>query len=240
MWLIAEYTATTLFTLKPATATASGGKTLLVPTPFAVKMALLDVVCRLEGQAVAEHAWETWLATLRVALRPAQEVVINNTFIRILKPRRNPARPGTQHAGSFQPTISYREYAQLVGPFGIALQVSGKNMTVALARWLLNVNYLGKRGSFIQIQDIPHLLDALPEDFIAVGGGLSQGTLIDSLLVQLDDVGEGMTFDHANIYSGKRIRLGEQRVLRHVALPYRLISSSRGYSYYQLVDGADE
>ena len=239
MWLIAEYAATTLFTLKPATATASGGKTLLVPTPFAIKMALLDVACRLEGQPAAERAWDTWLAELRVALRPAQAVVVNNTFIKILKPRRNPAQPGTQHAGFFQQTISYREYAQLVGPFGIALEASDEDMAAALARWLVNVNYLGKRGSFVQIQDVPYLADRLPVDFIAVGGELSQGILIDALLTQLDDVGEGMTFDRANIYSGKRIQLGKQRILHHIALPYRLVSSSRGYSHYQL-DGAVE
>jgi hypothetical protein len=239
MWLIAEYAATTLFTLKPATATASGGKTLLVPTPFAVKMALLDVACRLEGQAAAGHIWEAWLAELRVALRPARTAVVNNTFIKILKPRRNPAQPGTQHAGFFQQTITYREYAQLVGPFGIALEVDSENMAAALARWLLNINYLGKRGSFVQLQEVPYLADTLPEYFIAVGGELSQSILIDALLTQLDDVGEGMSFDHANIYSGKRIQLGKQRILHHVALPYRLVSSSRGYSHYQL-DGTIE
>ncbi|MCZ7554492.1 MAG: hypothetical protein M5U05_18250 [Anaerolineales bacterium] len=67
---MAEYEASALFTLKPATATASGGKTLLVPTPFAIKMALLDAACRLEGQAAAEEAWG-WLGNLTVALRPA-------------------------------------------------------------------------------------------------------------------------------------------------------------------------
>lgn len=49
MWVSAEYEATALFTLKPALATSSGGKTLLVPTPYSIKMALLDVACRLEG-----------------------------------------------------------------------------------------------------------------------------------------------------------------------------------------------
>ncbi len=233
MWLIAEYEATTFFSLKPATATASGGKTLIVPTPFALKMALLDVVCRLEGRDIAAQVWDDWLAGVQIALRPAQAVVVNNTFIKILKPRRNPAEPGTQHAGYFQQTISYREYAQLVGPFAVALEVEREDQAGWLARWLLNVNYLGKRGSFIQLQSAPYLFDALPEDFLEVDGQIV-GMPLDALLTQLDDVGEGMTFAHADIYSGKPIQLGKQRVLRHVALPYRLVSSSRGYSYYQL------
>lgn len=233
MWLIAEYEATTLFSLKPATSTASGGKTLLVPTPFAIKMALLDVICRLEGQAIAEQEWDAWLGELTVALRPAPAVVVNNTFIKILKPRRNPARPGTQHAGYFQQTISYREYAQLAGPFGIALAVPNNEIAGWLARYLVNVNYLGKRGSFVQIKDVPVVVDDLPSEFISVNGQLGEMALND-VLTQLDDVGQGMTFEHANIYSGKGVQLGKQRILYHVALPYHLIASSRGYSYYQL------
>jgi len=232
MWLIDEYEATALFSLKPATATASGGKTLIVPTPFAIKMALLDVICRLEGRPTAEQVWESWLAGLRVALRPAQAVVVNNTFIKILKPRRNPAEPGSQNAGYFQQTITYREYAQLVGPFAIGLEVDDEDTAGWLARWLLNVNYLGKRGSFIQLRKEPDLIAELPDDFVIVDGQIDRMPL-DALLTQLDDVGEGMTFAHADIYSGKPIRLGVQRVLHHVALPYRLVSSSRGYSYYR-------
>ena len=40
-WLILHYQPT-VFSLKPARATSTVGKTLLVPTPYAVKMALLD------------------------------------------------------------------------------------------------------------------------------------------------------------------------------------------------------
>ena len=234
MWIIADYEATTLFSLKPATATVSGGKTLLVPTPFAIKMALLDVVCRLEGQASGERIWDRWLAGLRVALRPAEAVVVNHTVIKLLKPRRHPARPGTQHAGYFQQTISYREYAQLVGSLGIALEADQDAETGRLAQWLLRINYLGKRGSFFQLQAAPRASEALPAGFIVVSRDMDTMSL-DALLTQLDDVGEGLTFARANIYSPLGIRVGKQRALRQVALPYRLVSSSRGYSYYRLV-----
>lgn len=233
MWLVAEYEASALFTLKPATATASGGKTLLVPTPFAIKMALLDAACRLEGQPAAEAAW-AWLGSLTVALRPAPTVVVNNTFTKVLKPRRGGARPGSRHAGYFQQTINYREYAHLDGPFAIALQLSHDADADRLARWLAHVNYLGKRGSFIQLQGVPEIVDELPESFVVVDGRLGDFTL-DAMLTQLDDVGQELSFTRASIYSGERITLGKHRVLHHVALPYRLVASSRGYSHYELV-----
>ncbi len=232
MWVIAEYEATTLFTLKPALATTSGGRTLLVPTPYAIKMALLDIVCRLEGQSVAEVIWEDWLREIMVALRPAQAVVVNNTFTKVLRPRRNPAELGSQHAGYFQKTIAYREYAYLSGPFALALQVETSAQAEQLARWLLNVNYLGKRGSFIQIMQPPQAADDLPHDFIMVDGQIA-GFDLDSVLTQLDDVGDNVTFSRASIYTHERITLGKERVLRHIALPYRLVASSRSYSHYQ-------
>jgi hypothetical protein len=55
---------------------------------------------------------------------------------------------------------------------------------------------------------------------------------INALLTQLDDVGDDMTFSRVSIYTNDKITLGKHRVLRHLALPYRLAASSRGYSHY--------
>jgi hypothetical protein len=235
MWVAADYESTALFTLKPATATSSGGRTLPVPTPFAVKMALLDVACRVLGVKAAQTDWP-WLNACRVALRPAARLVVNNTFIKVLRPRRNPAEPGTPDAGFFQRTITYREYAYLDGAFGLALEVGDEAQAVRLGEWLTCLNYLGKRGGFIQLLGIPLLLDSLDNRYVVVGEALT-GFDMNSLLMQLDDTTERMTFDRANIYSGKNITLGKERVLHHVALPYRLVQSSRGYSFYELAEG---
>ncbi|MCB9436491.1 MAG: hypothetical protein H6673_05780 [Anaerolineales bacterium] len=233
MWVFAEYEATTLFSLKPASATASGGKTLLVPTPFAIKMALVDALCRLEGAAVAQIEWK-WLRQVTIALKPAPAVVVNNTFIKVLKPRRNPAEPGSMDAGYFGRTITYREYAQLVGAFGIAFQVETMEQAEKLALLLWNINYLGKRGSFIQAVRPPDWHDTLPQAYIPVTTQPSFD--IRAILTQLDDVGEEVAFEYIDIYSDKKnIQLGKQRILHHVALPYQLVSSSRGYSYYQVI-----
>ena len=42
-----------------------------------------------------------------------------------------------------------------------------------------------------------------------------------------------MTFEHADIYSNKRITLGKERILRHIVLPYTLTRSSRSFSLYE-------
>lgn len=229
MWVAAIYQSTSLFSLKPATATASGGRTLLVPTPYAVKMALLDVACRLIGQDVAAEAWDNWLGGASVALLPAAEVVVNNTFIRILRPPKRP-KPGQP----FQRTIAYREYAQLAGDFGIAVNVETEEQAHLAARWFAHVNYLGKRGSFIQLQQPPDILNELPADWLVIGQALTDGFALDAVLTQLDDTGEKATFEIVSIYSGKRMTMGKHRVLHHVALPYERVRSSRGYTHYRL------
>src|SRR3972149_6387150 len=45
-WLIAEYAPTALFSLKASFATSSVGRTLVVATPYAVKMAFVDAAFR--------------------------------------------------------------------------------------------------------------------------------------------------------------------------------------------------
>ncbi len=229
MWIGAIYQSTSLFSLKPATATASGGRTLLVPTPYAIKMALLDVACRLIGQEAAGEVWDAWLGSRRVALNPAADVVVNNTFIRILRPPKSPT-PGQP----FQRTIAYREYAQIAGDFGIALEVEDDEQADTLERWFAHINYIGKRGSFVQLQKHPERFDQPSDDWLVIGESLADGFALDATLTQLDDTGDDATFEVVNIYSSKNIRLGKHRVLHHVALPYQRVRSSRGYTHYQL------
>ena len=65
MWHIAKYEATSLFSLRPYNATTSGGKTLVTPTPFAFKMALLDVAIRTYGFQIGQ---KSFLLNQKIAL----------------------------------------------------------------------------------------------------------------------------------------------------------------------------
>ena len=161
MWVVAEYEAVTLFSLRLSSATASGGKTLLVPTPFALKMALLDAACRALGVGEAERWWPA-VRDMRVALQPSGKAVVTNLFQKVLRPRRNAVPHYEPDAGPFQRTIGYREYVQLVGPMGIAFEVTDGGLTERLRDLLVHVTYLGKRGSFMQVRALPRQADLLP------------------------------------------------------------------------------
>ncbi len=232
MWCIAEYEAVTLFSLKLSTATASGGKTLLVPTPYAIKMALLDAACRTVGVARAEQWWPV-IRDLHVSLRPSTQAVVTNLFQKVLRLRRNPASMVEPDAGPFQKTIGYREYVQLVGPLGVALGWDGSEPCDWLCGLLMNVSYLGKRGSFMQLMALPRQEDAIPPGFVQTTVEPT-AFAVNGTLQPLDDCTPKLTFAKANIYGREKVQMGKERITRLIVLPYRLARSSKSYSLYEL------
>src|SRR5438128_7988058 len=93
MWLTAVYHQVSLFSLKPSDATSTGGRSLLVPTPFSIKMALLDVALRLYGEGRGSTLFPL-IRDLGVAFSLPPQIVVNNCFVRIHKPRRSKGSAG--------------------------------------------------------------------------------------------------------------------------------------------------
>src|SRR2546421_9228349 len=87
MWATAVFHKVSLFSLKPADTTSTGGRSLLIPTPFSIKMALLDVALRAYGVSAGAELFPT-IRDLAIAMSLPQRIIVNNCFVRILKPRR--------------------------------------------------------------------------------------------------------------------------------------------------------
>jgi len=243
MWIVARYLPVAPFSLKTAAATASGGKTLLVPTPYAIKMALLDVAIRTAGVAEGERMFPL-LRDLAIWLEAPTDLVVMKGFAkiqRLLKDRGNEEKAQEAQARGhwpMQPTIAYREYTFYRDAFQLAFTLPDGAPPSELQRLLLGVNYLGKRGGFIQIMDPPRQMEQLPEGrFIELTPDTMKSYRSNGTLQILDDCGSTLTFQRANIYSSERITLGKERILRHVVLPYQLKRSSRSYSWYEYIEG---
>lgn len=238
MWTMAEFDPTALFSLRPANATVSGGKTLITPTPFAVKMALLDVAIRTSGREAGE-TWFPRLRDLKIAIRLPERVTVINTFVKILRPHKSGPRDtyGTGLLGPMGPTIAYRELVQFSGSLVVAVIPPGDDgPSEPLIELLAQVNYFGKRGSFMQFQGA-QVVEELPLDFTVLNPSSDEPFQANGLLQLLDDCGPKMTFEHADIYSGKKISVDKPtgRILRSVVLPYRLARASRGFSLYERI-----
>ncbi len=242
-WIIARYQPTSLFSLKHGDATSTGAKSLLVPTPFAIRMALLDAAIRTEGIAAGQSAFER-IKSLQLALRPPAHAAVTSTFVKVLKParedkdekkRKNPDQ-------KMQQTIAFREYVHLAGELALAFG-GHPDALAAVEPWLRQVNYFGKRGSFYQLLAPPEQADALPAGFLhfppaqASSGGLPRRFPL-GLIQRVDEWGQALTFDAVNIYNcaqkrAQKIELGKERLRVNVILAYELIRASRGMALYR-------
>ena len=237
MWLIAEYQSVTLFSFRSGMATSSGAKTLFLPTPFAIRTALLDAAIRTSGLAAGSKTFD-WIKGLSIAVRPPKRVVVTNLFAKILKPTRK-----EKPEQAMDRTIAFREYAQLEGTVALAFNVA-EERAHELTMLLAQINYFGKRGSFFQLMTAPYKVRELPESFIPLDGIYIQGNqvkgqwpkvFVAGLIQIMDDWGESLTFDKVNIYTNEKIVMGKDRVRKSIVLPYRLIRSSKGFSYYERI-----
>ena len=243
MGTVAEYQPTSLFSLRPYTATTSGGKSLIVPTPFAIKMALLDAAIRSRGVEQGRGIFAA-LRDLQIAVRLPPQIVVNNTFTKILRLKEIKTKASEKEAAMgramteqqwpFQRTIAFREYVQFGGPLGLAFQGMAPESWTPL---LVQVNYLGKRGGFMQLLHPPSVMAELPGGTTlltqGIGGSFQLGTL-----QMVDDCGPSLTFERANVFDpGARIRPNQDRVFHHIVLPYHLARSSKSYSLYERIEG---
>ncbi len=242
MWLIAHYLPVSFFSLRPAGATSSGGQTLLVPTPFAIKMALLSAAIRSRGRQEGERLFP-FLRDLALSLEPPEDLIIVKSFGKIrreLKDKSNAekaARARERKEYPFQPTIAYREYVNYRGSLRLACELPQESpLAPLLPELLMQLNYLGKRGGFFQITE-PPVSSAEPPagQFIPLTAPQQQAFPAAGTLQILDDCGPGLTFSRANIYESERIVPHRDRLLRHIVLPYRLWRSSRAYSWYRRI-----
>ncbi len=222
-WLVATYEPTAMFSLKDSQATSAAGKSLLVPSPYAVKTALIDVAVNWQGVAFAQEVFG-WLRTLSVRSSPPEWACVTNAFVKVQRPPKMP-EPGNP----FKPTVAFREYIQFRGELRLAFEVSklGDSERQTLADLLLRLNMLGKRGGFIQwlgLEEQPEL-DAA---FVTHTGD-PRTTLSGAVMHYLDDYGPKMSWDKLSTFTADK----PDRVVVSALVPYRLVRSSKRSTLYQ-------
>lgn len=238
LWLEATYQPTTLFSLRPSWATSTGGKSLLLPSPYAIKMALLDVALITSGQDAGKKAWP-WLSTLSIAIDLPSQIVVTNLFSRILRQKEIKSKASEKDAAiskaqeqmqwPYQNTIAFREYVYYAEPLRLAFGLEQTEQADQLRNWLCQINYLGKRGGFVQLLTPPTIL---PDCEVFLSLTEEQTTFAPGgVIQQLDDCGPKMTFAQADIYDSK----SANRQVRHIVIPYRLTKSSKSYSLYDRI-----
>jgi hypothetical protein len=251
MWLAASFRPTSAFSLRSSTTTSSGGRTNLVPTMYAVKMALIDAAYRAgeDGAGVFPLVRD-----VPIRFQPPEHAVVTNTFVKILREARAPSSAKTgiaetpaetdtlavtqpeaeESTATYTASVGFRELCHFVGNLTVAfdlraLSTDGRNRIEGL---LPVVNYFGKRSSFFQLDNVQEVAE-LDSTFSFVVGEQGNSFPSNMLIQYLDDMGPKATFGAINTYSAQSAKVQRDRILVPVALPYRRVASSRGYTAYE-------
>jgi hypothetical protein len=219
--------------------TNKGGKTLLTPTQYATKMALIDACFRKESGVTARDLAIRVFNVIKarnICFRPPPQAVVQNTFIKILDIERDGTLP-------FKQTIAYREFVIFSGgELEVALDATGiESPELPLIENLFwHVNSIGKRGSFWQCVDVRQEHSELRPGFTATITGELHRPESFGVVQLLDDFGEDLCsdrngFNRISTYGEGTINLDKHRVFAPSAIPYRRRSAGKRFTWYDRV-----
>lgn len=222
MWLIAEYLPTSLFSLRASNATNAAAKTLLLPSPYCVKMALLDASYRRDGIPATEARFE-WIRGLAIRFEVPEHAVVNTCFVKIHK----------WNGAQWGDTFALREYVFYDGTLKIAFasKTLGEEWREQLPRLLPHINQLGKRGCFMQLLGAPEMFgEDLPSSFATP---ISQNGLRGGVVLQpLDEMKEDAPLAKVNNFTLGSVSRKDIRQNVATAVPYQRRATSRSFSYF--------
>lgn len=229
-WLTVSYQPVSLFSLKRSDATSMAAKSNLVPTPYAIKMALLKVLLESQGNLHEEdfERWIedqfTWIRGLKISIQPPEQLVVNRNGYKLRYYDQT-----ADKADKNRPTIPmqdgfvFREWLYLEGNLQICCGPTAR--LADLKNLFSQINYFGKRGCFFQY--LPDATQETPE-------AQFQHIADDGFTVQpMDDLGEKTTFSKINPFSNERANIDKDRVIKPGFLPLQLVATSARYDLYK-------
>jgi len=211
----AIYKPTTLFSLRDSNSTSSGAKSLLLPSPYAIKMAFLSQAISLGGENFNDNKERfEFVRDANIAYYINGNFCINNCFVKIQKQRDNEP---------FKSTVSFREYVFLDNDIEIIFDVNSSEAITFMKQYLHTINYFGKRGCFFQFINYNNN-PSIPNVEIFDIRKLSYG-----ILQEYDDFNNKLTFDNVNSYSEAKTN----REKKLLVLPLESKFSSKSFTSYK-------
>lgn len=231
MWLEIKYKPTTLFSLKMSSATSSAGKSLISPSPYAVKMALLNAIITYDSLEKAKEKFEL-IRDLEMRFALSNRIVVNNCLIKIAKDN-DKVSPAIKKISPFKSTIAFREYIFIDNEIKIAVNIKdSENLFVQsdldfLKKWFMHINYFGKRGCFFQFISTEKINELSDEYSNILEEGISAG-----IMFPVDDVDSDASFENMNNYNHKTKGKRVQQI--HI-FPFRQERSDKNFTFYKKI-----
>jgi len=229
-----RYASISLFSLKNSRATSTAGKTLLTPTPYAVKMAVLDAALR-HGLIHSPGDLVRWLAAASVRIGVPQHACVTGTIQSVRQETRDVERKRKPNSPPYRGTIAFREVVHLQGALGLAFDL--KTCPPELVPLLLEaapaINYFGKRGSFFQYLSGARQR-ALDPSFTQPVAAIDSAASAEGQRTMLDEFGAGATFDALNSFAATEARRDVDRKFVETMVPLVVHNAGPGFVHYSL------
>lgn len=210
------YQPTNLFSLKESNSTNSGAKSVLIPSPYSIKMALFNQAITIDGKEIFEEKKSKEFAFIKdakIKYRVLGSFCVNNCFVTIQSLR----------DGTYRGKPSFREYIYLSDNIEIIFDVKDEEAKQFLQKYLHRINYFGKRGCFFQFvgyRDNPGEPNVKEFDVSDFTPGILQ---------EYDDISTKALFKNVDNFDSA----SAQREKRILVIPVRNINSSKSYTHFR-------
>lgn len=222
-WTIFRYRPTALFSLKTSRATSTVGRTLLIPTPYAIKMAFLDAGLR-SGLLPNAEAFVAACRNMMVRVAAPEQACVTGTIQKI---RQEPKKPSSEQ--SYISNIALREVVFFEGTLLVAFESIRAAPEIPVIAPV--VNYFGKRGSFFQFEGSEERAEL--DDTFAIPTNAPGPIASRCHLATLDDFGPESTFDALNSYSSTPMKRGRDRIWIESVVPLGVYNVGPGFVHYR-------
>ncbi len=208
------YQPTNLFSLKESNSTNSGAKSLLIPSPYAIKMALFNQAITIDGKEIFEEKNSkefTFIKDAKISYRVSGSFCVNNCFVTIQSLR----------DGIFRGKPSFREYVYLSDNIEIIFNIKDVDAKLYMQKYLHRINYFGKRGCFFQFvgyKDSPSKPNVKEFDI---------SNFVPGILQEYDDISQQAHFKNIDNYNAANAK----RDKKLLVIPVRNLNSSKSYSH---------
>jgi len=213
----AIYKPTNLFSLKDSNFTNSGAKSLFLPSPYSIKMAIFNQAITIDGFDIFEQKKGVELSYIRdtkISYYIEGSFCVNNTFVTIQSMR----------DGKYRGKPSFREYLYLNSNIELIFEVKNESTMNYLKKYLYKINYFGKRGSFFQFvkyKDNPHFPNV---------NNFHASTISAGVIQEYDDMSPEAKFENINNYDSKTAKRNKMLLV----IPVSNISSSKSFTHYRV------
>lgn len=214
----AIYQPTNLFSLKESNSTNSGAKSLLIPSPYAIKMALFNQAITIDGKDIFEEKKSkefSYIKDATIEYRVSGSFCVNNCFVTIQSLR----------DGTYRAKPSFREYIYLSDNIEIIFDVKSEEAKQYLQNYLHRINYFGKRGCFFQFigyRDNPGEPNVKEFDTSDFSPGILQ---------EFDDISPKADFKNVDNFDSANAR----RDKKIFVIPAIYLNSSKSYTHLRCI-----